>query len=107
MSVDGDAAFEQYVLPEVEVMLRVARSLTRNRADAEDLVQDSLIRAYKGHFTPEQHVCFEAAAWYWHFVEVDWLFLFAAVYNWGGSAFPAGLKKLIGARGNPRASSLR
>jgi RNA polymerase sigma-70 factor (ECF subfamily) len=43
----GEAAFEQYVLPEVEVMLRVARSLTRNRADAEDLVQDSLIRAYR------------------------------------------------------------
>lgn len=47
MSVDGDAAFERYVLPEVEVMLRVARSLTRNQADAEDLVQDSLVRAYK------------------------------------------------------------
>jgi RNA polymerase sigma-70 factor (ECF subfamily) len=47
MSVDGDAAFERYVLPEVEVMLRVARSLTRNQADAEDLVQDTLIRAYK------------------------------------------------------------
>lgn len=46
-SASGDAAFERYVLPEVEVMLRVARSLTRNRADAEDLVQDTLIRAYK------------------------------------------------------------
>ena len=44
---DTDRAFEQYVLPEVEVMLRVARSLTRNHADAEDLVQDTLIRAYK------------------------------------------------------------
>lgn len=43
----ADRAFEQYVLPEVEVMLRVARSLTRNHADAEDLVQDSLLRAYK------------------------------------------------------------
>ncbi len=46
-TVTGDAAFERYVLPEVDVMLRVARSLTRNHADAEDLVQDSLIRAYK------------------------------------------------------------
>lgn len=45
--VTGDAAFERYVLPEVEVMLRVARSLTRHQADAEDLVQDTLIRAYK------------------------------------------------------------
>ncbi|MBD3763526.1 MAG: cytochrome c oxidase subunit 3 [Rhodobacterales bacterium] len=43
-----------------------------------------LIRAYKGHFTPEKHVGFEAAAWYWHFVDVVWLFLFAAVYIWGG-----------------------
>ena len=44
---EQDAAFEHYVLPEVEVMLRVARSLTRNHPDAEDLVQDTLIRAYK------------------------------------------------------------
>src|SRR6056297_1793055 len=43
-----------------------------------------LIRVLKGHFTPEQHVGFEAAAWYWHFVDVVWLFLFAAVYVWGG-----------------------
>ncbi len=42
-----------------------------------------LIRAMKGDFTPEQHVGFEAAAWYWHFVDVVWLFLFVAVYIWG------------------------
>ena len=42
-----------------------------------------LIRALKGHFTPEKHVGFEAAAWYWHFVDVVWLFLFAAIYIWG------------------------
>jgi cytochrome c oxidase subunit 3 len=42
-----------------------------------------LIRAIKGHFTPEQHLGFEAAAWYWHFVDVVWLFLFFAVYMWG------------------------
>ena len=44
----------------------------------------NLIRAYKGHFTPRQHFGFEAAAWYWHFVDVVWLFLFVAVYVWGG-----------------------
>jgi cytochrome c oxidase subunit 3 len=44
----------------------------------------NLVRAYKGHFTPRQHFGFEAAAWYWHFVDVVWLFLFAAVYVWGG-----------------------
>jgi RNA polymerase sigma factor (sigma-70 family) len=40
-------AFERYVLPETEVLLRVALSLTRRPADAEDLVQDTLIRAYR------------------------------------------------------------
>jgi len=44
-----------------------------------------LIRAIRGDFTPEKHVGFEAAAWYWHFVDVVWLFLFFAVYIWGTS----------------------
>ena len=43
-----------------------------------------LLRAAKGHFSPKQHFGFEAAAWYWHFVDVVWLFLFAAIYVWGG-----------------------
>ena len=43
-----------------------------------------LVRAYKGHFRPEQHFGFEAAAWYWHFVDVVWLFLFICIYVWGG-----------------------
>jgi len=42
-----------------------------------------LARVYAGHFTQDKHVGFEAAAWYWHFVDVVWLFLFAAVYVWG------------------------
>lgn len=41
------------------------------------------IRMAKGHFTKEKHFGFEAAAWYWHFVDVVWLFLFVAVYWWG------------------------
>ena len=40
-------------------------------------------RGALGHFTPKQHFSFEAAAWYWHFVDVVWLFLFVAVYIWG------------------------
>lgn len=46
---DGDRqrAFAEYVLPEVEVLLRVAMSLTSQPADAEDLVQDTLLRAYR------------------------------------------------------------
>jgi cytochrome c oxidase subunit 3 len=47
-----------------------------------------LIRAYKGHFTPRQHFGFEAAAWYWHFVDVVWLFLFVAIYVWGSWGYP-------------------
>lgn len=42
-----------------------------------------LIRAMRGHFTPEHHFGFEAAAWYWHFVDVVWLFLFTFIYVWG------------------------
>jgi cytochrome c oxidase subunit III len=48
-----------------------------------------LIRAWRGHFTPDHHFGFEAAAWYWHFVDVVWLFLFSCVYVWGSSAAPA------------------
>ena len=39
-----------------------------------------LIRCIKGHFKPENHFGFEAAAWYWHFVDVVWLGLFIFVY---------------------------
>ncbi len=39
-----------------------------------------LLRLMGGGFTPKQHFGFEAAAWYWHFVDVVWLFLFAFVY---------------------------
>ena len=48
------------------------------------------LRARKGHFTPTRHFGFEAAAWYWHFVDVVWLFLFVAIYWWGSvGAVPA------------------
>ena len=39
-----------------------------------------LLRLLGGGFTPTKHFGFEAAAWYWHFVDVVWLFLFAFVY---------------------------
>jgi RNA polymerase sigma-70 factor, ECF subfamily len=45
--VGPQEAFERYVVPEVPVLLRVARSLTRNGSDAEDLVQDTLLRAFR------------------------------------------------------------
>ena len=41
-------------------------------------------RIYSFQYTRENHFGFEAAAWYWHFVDVVWLFLFVAVYWWGG-----------------------
>ena len=45
-----------------------------------------LIRLMRGGFTPKQHFGFEAAAWYWHFVDVVWLFLFAFIYVIFGAA---------------------
>ena len=46
-AADDEAAFRRHVVPEIDVLLRVATSITRNHADAEDLVQDTLIRAYR------------------------------------------------------------
>lgn len=43
-----------------------------------------LWRAKRGDFQSNDHFGFEAAAWYWHFVDVVWLFLFIAVYWYGG-----------------------
>jgi len=42
-----------------------------------------LLRGQKFHFSPTHHFGFEAAAWYWHFVDVVWLFLFINLYWWG------------------------
>ena len=46
----------------------------------------NLFRAIAGHFKPDHHFGFEAAAWYWHFVDVVWLFLFVCIYWWGSGA---------------------
>nr|DBA44249.1 TPA_asm: cytochrome c oxidase subunit III [Pachydermia laevis] len=42
-----------------------------------------LIRAWSYHFSDKHHFGFEAAAWYWHFVDVVWLFLYLSIYWWG------------------------
>lgn len=42
-----------------------------------------LIRLYYSHFTKTHHFGFEAASWYWHFVDVVWLFLYVCIYWWG------------------------
>ncbi|HJW41916.1 MAG TPA: cytochrome c oxidase subunit 3 [Rhizomicrobium sp.] len=49
-----------------------------------------LFRAIAGQFTPTRHFGFEAAAWYWHFVDVVWLFLFACIYVWGAGPVTVG-----------------
>ncbi len=48
-----------------------------------------LARGWAGQLTPRQHVGFQFAAWYWHFVDVVWLFLFSCIYIWGswGASF--------------------
>jgi len=43
-----------------------------------------LIRHSNYHFSSNHHFGFEAAAWYWHFVDVVWLFLYVSIYWWGG-----------------------
>jgi cytochrome c oxidase subunit 3 len=43
-----------------------------------------LVRLFKYQLTQQHHFGFEAAAWYWHFVDVVWLFLFVSIYWWGG-----------------------
>lgn len=47
------------------------------------------LRMAKGQLTQDSHFGFEAAAWYWHFVDVVWLFLFVSIYWWG--SMPKGL----------------
>nr|ABW76492.1 cytochrome c oxidase subunit III [Eclysippe vanelli] len=42
-----------------------------------------LFRAYHYHFSSTHHFGFEAAAWYWHFVDVVWIFLYLCIYWWG------------------------
>nr|ARH54187.1 cytochrome c oxidase subunit 3 [Coleoptera sp. 1 AH-2016] len=42
-----------------------------------------LIRMFLNHFSPAHHFGFEAAIWYWHFVDVIWLFLYIFIYWWG------------------------
>ncbi|MEJ2123749.1 MAG: cytochrome c oxidase subunit 3 [Alphaproteobacteria bacterium] len=48
-----------------------------------------LLRAVAGQFTPKHHVGFVMAAWYWHFVDIVWLFLFISIYVWGAGAVAA------------------
>jgi cytochrome c oxidase subunit 3 len=48
-----------------------------------------LVRALAGQFSPKQHLGFEFAAWYWHFVDVVWIFLFACIYVWGSGVHAA------------------
>nr|ALO70293.1 cytochrome c oxidase subunit 3 [Aspidiphorus orbiculatus] len=42
-----------------------------------------LIRQFNNHFSMSHHFGFEAAAWYWHFVDIVWLYLYISIYWWG------------------------
>lgn len=43
-----------------------------------------LLRVHNYQLTSQHHFGFESSAWYWHFVDVVWLFLFVSIYWWGG-----------------------
>uniref|UniRef100_A0AAU6QDV7 Cytochrome c oxidase subunit 3 n=1 Tax=Arrenurus rostratus TaxID=3136836 RepID=A0AAU6QDV7_9ACAR len=43
----------------------------------------SFYQLFNMKFSPDHLICFEAAAWYWHFVDVVWLFLYISIYWWG------------------------
>ena len=45
----------------------------------------AFFRLIKGIISDKHHFGFEAAAWYWHFVDVVWLFLYISIYWWGGN----------------------
>jgi cytochrome c oxidase subunit 3 len=49
------------------------------------------LRVLLSHFTKQHHLGFEAASWYWHFVDVVWLFLFVTIYWWGGMQYTVSL----------------
>ena len=66
-----------------------------------------LLRRYGGDFTPKQHFGFEAAAWYWHFVDVVWLFLLRCIYVWGAGRTPAGPLTEGAAEEAPSAGAVR
>nr|DAZ91321.1 TPA_asm: COX3 [Echiuropus macronychus] len=42
-----------------------------------------LLRLHRAHFSKNHHMGLEAAIWYWHFVDVVWLFLYISIYWWG------------------------
>lgn len=47
------------------------------------LIGIRLTRLGKNHFSPQRHLNFELSCWYWHFVDLIWLFLFLSIYWWG------------------------
>ena len=59
-----------------------------SRRFAAEFPACGLLRALAGQFTPQRHLGFEFAAWYWHFVDVVWLFLFSCIYVWGSWGGP-------------------
>ena len=100
VELDAEVALEHGVREDVPVAVLQIEQISHGAVVRSELTRAVLVAGFHvvvgtiflavclwrgklGHFTKDHHFGFEAAAWYWHFVDVVWLFLFAAIYIWG------------------------
>lgn len=77
-------AFVKYIVRNFFLTYLLKKPVSpQNEAEVLNEVKSSQNLLGQYSFTKDQHFGFEAAAWYWHFVDVVWIFLFITIYWWG------------------------